>query len=123
VRAWSGFGSASQVWWLGDAMGVLIVTPLFFPTRRELTTPFKKSTMIEPFALLFGLVVTCLAIFGGRLGLGLKDDALAFLAFPFVIWAAIRFRAFGAAIATFLIAAHISLGHSTREWAFRWRLS
>ena len=105
VRAWSGFSSAWQVWWLGDAMGVLIVTPLFFPTRREFTTPFKKSSMIEPFALLFGLVATCLAIFGGRLGLGMKDDALAFLAFPFVIWAAIRFRGFGAAIATFLIAA------------------
>jgi PAS domain S-box-containing protein len=105
VRAWSGFSSAWQVWWLGDAMGVLIITPLFFATRRELTIPFKKSSMLEPFALLFGLVATCLAIFGGRLGLGMKDDALAFLAFPFVIWAAIRFRAFGAAIATFLIAA------------------
>ena len=105
VRAWSGFSSAWQVWWLGDAMGVLIVTPLFFPIPRELTTSFKKSTMIEAFALLLGLVVTCLAIFGGRLGLGMKDDALAFLAFPFVIWAAIRFRAFGAAIAAFLIAA------------------
>jgi PAS domain S-box-containing protein len=105
VRAWSGFSSAWQVWWLGDAMGVLIITPLFFATRRELTIPFKKSSLLEPFALLFGLVATCLAIFGGRLGLGMKDDALAFLAFPFVIWAAIRFRAFGAAIATFLIAA------------------
>ncbi len=105
VRAWSGFSSAWQVWWFGDAMGVLIVTPLFLSTRRDLTTSLKKSSMIEPFALLFGLVATCLAIFGGRLGLGIKDDALAFLAFPFVIWAAIRFRAFGAAIATFLIAA------------------
>jgi len=35
----------------------------------------------------------------------LKDDALAFLAFPFVIWAAIRFRTFGASTATFLLAA------------------
>jgi PAS domain S-box-containing protein len=105
VRAWSGFSSAWQVWFLGDAMGVLIITPLFFVTRRELTTSLKKSSMIEPFALLFGLTATCLAIFGGRLGLGMKDDTLAFLAFPFVIWAAIRFRALGAAIATFLIAA------------------
>jgi PAS domain S-box-containing protein len=105
VHAWSGFSSAWQVWWLGDAMGVLIITPLFFATRRELTTSLNKSSLIEPFVLLCGLVATCLAIFGGRLGLGIKDDALAFLAFPFVIWAAIRFRAFGAAIATFLIAA------------------
>ena len=33
VRAWSGFSSAWQVWWLGDAMGVLIITPLFLSTR------------------------------------------------------------------------------------------
>src|SRR5260370_12967235 len=105
VRAWSGFSSAWRVWWLGDAMGVLIITPLLFATRLELTTSLKKSRIIEPFALLFGLVAICLAIFGGRLGLGMKDDTLAFLAFPFVIWAAIRFRGFGAAIATFLIAA------------------
>src|SRR6266851_4619243 len=105
VRAWSGFSSAWRVWWLGDAMGVLIITPLFFPTRRELTTSLKRSSIIEPFALLFGLVATCLAIFGGRLGLGMRDDVLAFLAFPFVIWAAIRFRAFGAATVAFLIAA------------------
>jgi len=60
--------------------------------------------MIEPVVLLFGLVATCLAIFGFR-GLGFKDDVLAFLAFPFVIWAAFRFRAFGAALATLLISA------------------
>jgi PAS domain S-box-containing protein len=104
VRAWSGFGTAWQVWWLGDAMGVLIITPLFFTTRRELTS-FKRSGMVEPCALLFGLVAISLAIFGGRLGLGFNDDALAFLAFPFVIWAAIRFRVSGAALATLLIAA------------------
>src|SRR5204862_817376 len=92
LRAWSGFSSAWQVWWLGDAMGVLIITPLFFATRRELRTFREKSSMIEPFALLLGLVATCLVIFGGRLGIGMKDDALASLAFPFVIWAAIRFR-------------------------------
>jgi len=104
VRAWSGFSTAWQVWWLGDAMGVLIITPMFFVTRRELIRSFRTPGIIEPLVLLFGLVATCLALFG-RLGLGLKDDALAFLAFPFVIWAAIRFRTFGAAIATFLIAA------------------
>ena len=104
VRAWSGFTTAWQVWWLGDAMGVLIITPMFFVRRRDLIRSFTKASIVEPLALLFGLVATCLAIFG-RLGPGLKDDALAFLAFPFVIWAAIRFRTFGASTATFLLAA------------------
>ncbi len=103
VRAWSGFSTAWEVWWLGDAMGVLIITPIFFVTRRELIRSFRTPGIIELLALLFGLVATCLAIFG-RMGPGLKDDALAFLAFPFVIWAAIRFRTFGASITTFLIA-------------------
>jgi len=103
VRAWSGFTTAWQVWWLGDALGVLIATPLFFTTRRELTS-LKRSGMIEPFALVFGIVATCLGLFGGQLGFGFKDDVLAFLAFPFMIWAAIRFRAFGAVLTTLLIA-------------------
>ncbi len=104
IRAWSGFTSTWRIWWLGDAMGVLIVTPLFF-TGRALTRSFNRVRMIESFVLLLSLLATCFAIFGGRLGPGMKDDVLAFLAFPFVIWAAIRFRAFGAGIATFVIAA------------------
>src|SRR6266700_3405573 len=41
IRAWSGFSSACRIWWLGDAMGVLIVTPLFF-TGRALTRSFNR---------------------------------------------------------------------------------
>src|SRR5215470_3337585 len=104
VRAWSGFGIAWQVWWLGDAMGILVITPMFFVTGRGLIRSFKTSGITEPLVLLFGLLATCLAIFGFR-DLAFKDDVLAFLAFPFVIWAAIRFRAFGAAFAALVIAA------------------
>lgn len=50
VHAWSGFGTAWRVWWLGDAMGVLIIAPLFFTTSRGLTS-FKKSGSIEPLVL------------------------------------------------------------------------
>src|SRR6476469_9961171 len=28
TKAWSGYGSAWRIWWLGDAMGVLVVAPL-----------------------------------------------------------------------------------------------
>ncbi len=105
VHAWSGFGAAWQIWWLGDAMGVLIITPLFLVRRRELSRCFRRSGAIEQSALLIGLILTCLPIFAGWPAIGLRDDALVFLAFPFVIWAAIRFRALGAALATLLIAA------------------
>lgn len=103
VQAWSSFGSAWRIWWLGDAMGILIVTPLFL-AGRETGAFFKWPRVIELVALLLGLLSTCVAIFGPT-ALAARDDVLAIVVFPFVIWAAMRFRLAGAALATFLIAA------------------
>ena len=103
VQAWSSFGSAWRIWWLGDAMGILIVTPLFLAAR-ETGGFFTWPRVIELVALLLGLLSTCVAIFGPT-ALAARDDVLAIVVFPFVIWAAMRFRLVGAALATFLIAA------------------
>ena len=103
VQAWSGTGPAWRVWWLGDAMGVLIVTPLFFADR-VLAGFFRRTRLVELLALFLGLIAACITIFG-RTGLSVRDDVLAFVVFPFVIWAALRFRVAGVAAASFLIAA------------------
>ena len=103
VQAWSGTSPAWRVWWLGDAMGVLIVTPLFFADR-VLAGFFRRTRLVELLALFLGLIVACITIFG-RTGLSVRDDVLAFVVFPFVIWAALRFRVAGVAAASFLIAA------------------
>lgn len=102
VQAWSSFWSAWRIWWLGDAMGILIVTPLFL-LGREIGGFFKWPRVMELLALLFGLLITCVAIFGPT-ALAARDDVLAIVVSPFVIWAAMRFRLAGAALATFLIA-------------------
>lgn len=102
VQAWSSFGSAWRIWWLGDAMGMLIVTPLFL-TSRELGGFLKSTRLIELLALLLGSAATCAALFG-HTALAVRDDVLAFVVFPFVIWAAMRFHMAGVAIVTFLIA-------------------
>src|SRR5207302_646820 len=103
IQAWSGFGAAWQVWWLGDAMGMLIITPLIL-TARDLGVSIRNSRAIESVSLFLGLFISCLAIFG-RTGFAVRDDVLAFVVFPFVIWAAIRFRVAGVGIASLLIAA------------------
>jgi PAS domain S-box-containing protein len=102
VQAWSSVGSAWRIWWLGDAMGMLIVTPLFL-SGRELIGFFNTTRLIELLALLVGSLATCAALFG-HTALAARDDVLAFVVFPFVIWAAMRFRMAGVAIVTFLIA-------------------
>jgi PAS domain S-box-containing protein len=101
--AWSSLGTAWRVWWLGDAMGILIVTPMFLAER--VSGLFSVPRLVEFCSLMVGILTTCLAIFGLWIGIGAKDDVLALLVFPFVIWAAVRFSVTGATYATLIIAA------------------
>jgi len=101
VNSWSGFRSSWLVWWLGDALGVLIITPLVLTGIRlfYIRGPRRR---LELALLLTGAVGITIVIFGARLGL-MRPDAFAFGVFPFVLWGAIQFETAGAAVVTFLI--------------------
>jgi PAS domain S-box-containing protein len=103
VNAWSGFVAAWLMWWLGDAMGVLIITPLVL-TFPSLISIRENRRLVELGCLLLGAVGSALLIFDPRLGL-MRADVFAFGVFPFVLWGAIRFEAAGAALVNFLISA------------------
>ena len=102
VNPWSSFGTAWLIWYLGDAMGVLIVTPLLltFAALRSIREP---RQILNFATLAVGTVLSCLLIFDRRFGLQTGEDLFAFAVFPFVIWGAIRFQASGAAVVSFLI--------------------
>jgi PAS domain S-box-containing protein len=104
VNAWSSLGSAWLMWWLGDAMGVLIVAPLVL-TFANLLSIRDSRRLLELAGLSFGAAVSCALIFERRFELGAGHDVLALGVFPFVIWGAIRFEAAGAAVVTFVISA------------------
>jgi PAS domain S-box-containing protein len=102
VSAWLNFGAAWRIWWLGDAMGVLIITPLVLTAPGLL--PIRQPRQMLKFAgTLLGTLITCLLIFDRRLGFQAGGDVFAFGVFPFVVWGAIRFEATGAAVVSFLI--------------------
>lgn len=101
VNAWSAFGPAWLMWWLGDAMGVLITTPLLL-TLPTLMSSLENRRLLELAVLLAGALGSALVIFDPRTGLT-HADVFAFGIFPFVLWGAIRFEPPGAAIVTFLI--------------------
>jgi signal transduction histidine kinase len=103
VKAWSGMAMALAVWWVGDAMGVLIAAPLVL-TAREAVAFFNRSRAVEFVALFVGTILTALLIFGQALGYSFRDDVLAFALFPFLLWAAIRFRVIGASLACLVMA-------------------
>jgi integral membrane sensor domain MASE1 len=80
-----------SVWWTGDAMGVLVITP-FLLSLRTLRRPRDTSVLrwAEAVALLCGTAAVSLLATRSSLN-------LLFLVVPFLIWAAFRFQLAGAA--------------------------
>jgi signal transduction histidine kinase/CheY-like chemotaxis protein len=83
-------GAIWFTWWLGDASGALVVAPTLLTWARS---DFRElgSRLVERVALLAGVVLTGLLLFGGREPLSVNRDPVAFLSFPVLIWAAYRF--------------------------------
>jgi MASE1 len=101
------------VWWAGDAMGVLVVTPLVLslvlPWRRPGTPRWKHLEA----AVLFALTAT---VSVGAIG---ADLHLMFLVIPLLGWAAWRFQQRGAAPAALLVVVVASWAAATGVGPFR----
>lgn len=94
----SRFDFAWRLWWLGDAMGALLIAPLLLtwgsrPLRRHART----RDLIEE-AVLFLLLVgaSWIIFFGGRW-------RYPYLLFSILVWQALRFRQRGASLAIFVM--------------------
>jgi signal transduction histidine kinase/CheY-like chemotaxis protein len=101
AQHWSDFGSLWGLWWLGDAIGALVVAPLLLTWasgRWQIRRP------IEAAALIALLVAVSWLGFGGR-SPGLGERTGMYLLFPLVMWAALRFGQRGATTATLVASA------------------
>ncbi|HEX5864403.1 MAG TPA: MASE1 domain-containing protein, partial [Casimicrobiaceae bacterium] len=78
INAWT--------WWLGDASGMIIVTPLIASWCIGAWPRWSLPKAIEAASLAAALALVTFLVFGGTSPL-----PLAFIAVPFIIWAAIRF--------------------------------
>lgn len=94
-----------RTWWLGDLIGVLVVTPLILNWRRLLPAGRRSWPRLEYFASLALLVaVTAFAFFGQSLLTGAAHP-LTFLPLPFLVWIACRAPPGGVALASCLVSA------------------
>jgi signal transduction histidine kinase len=91
-----------RAWWLGDAIGVLLVAPvvLAWARRESLRLPTKR--VIEAAALAVAVVVSSVLVFVVLGSNGARFNEAYFL-YPLLIWAAIRFGLRGAVSATFVV--------------------
>ncbi|AUG75437.1 membrane protein [Kitasatospora sp. MMS16-BH015] len=98
-----------SAWWTGDAMGVLVVTPLLLAARSaRLPREVPPHRWAEAAALVASTVL--LVVVATRSTL-----SLLFLVFPVVMWAALRFRLAGAApcaLTVSLFAVPAAVGHT-----------
>lgn len=100
--AWSDFGVHWLIWWLGDLVGVLLVSPL--PLFWGFGWPTARWHLARP-----ALFLACLAI-AGQVFLGAVPSAasgprpVAYLFVPFLVWAAIWFGQRGVMLTAVLIA-------------------
>jgi integral membrane sensor domain MASE1 len=84
-------------WWAGDAMGVLMVTPLLLVLRR-VRPPRVSDRWME--ATVLTVVTVVLAVLATRSSL-----SMLYLVFPVIVWAALRFELAGSAPCALLVSA------------------
>lgn len=84
-----------SAWWAGDAMGVLVVTPLLLvaPRIRLSADPYRTA---EAAALMAAVALVTLLATHSTL-------SVLFLIFPLLIWAAVRFQLPGSAPCTLIV--------------------
>jgi len=103
-HAYSGIAKAWLIYWLGDATGVLVVTPLVLSIL-HLGEMRGRLRLSEFLVLLFFLSTVTLTVFGHAPSNQIKLDFLAFAVLPFVMWAGIRFGVAATALSIFVVAA------------------
>ena len=85
---WTDLGPIWLTWWLGDACGALIVTPLLVLWWRSPRVALARERLAEALWWLAVVVATGLLVFAVA---GLRNYPLAYLCLPPLAWAAFRF--------------------------------
>jgi diguanylate cyclase (GGDEF)-like protein len=102
---WAMYGAIWSTWWLGDAVGAVVVTPFLLLWRQNPRFNWTNRQIIELEFLFLGLILTGWFIFGGLFHSTFKNYPLEYLCIPFLIWAAFRFGRRKAATAICVLAA------------------
>ncbi len=97
------------LWWRGDSLAVLLVTPLLLVWLARPWPVWNRKRAAEALGLGLGLTAVSMTVFG-LLPFGKTEQPFAFLHFPLLMWAAIRFGVHGAVSANGLILAFTALG-------------
>jgi PAS domain S-box-containing protein len=84
--SWIDYGPIWLTWWLGDAVGALVVGPILILWSAPSTVAWTRMRVFEAAGLLAVMLSLSVLVFGSS-----SDDALTFLCVPPLMWTAFRF--------------------------------
>lgn len=99
------YGETWRAWWLGDLIGDLLVAPLILVWATGPRLLVTRRRLLEASALGMSVIAASLLIFAGAPGRGTGIFAQAYMFFPLLIWAALRFGQRGAVSTAFIVSA------------------
>src|SRR5881398_2500382 len=102
---WANYGAISLTWWLGDATGDLVFSPLVLLWSVASKRRWNKKEAAEVGALLLLLVVLSAVVFGGWPAVSARNYPIVLICGPIVIWTAFRFTQREIATGIFILSA------------------
>src|SRR5216117_3436652 len=102
---WANYGAIWLTWWLGDATGDLVFTPLVLLWSVASKRRWNKKEAAEVGALLLLLVLLSAVVFGGWPAVSARNYPIVLICGPVVIWTAFRFTQCETATGIFILSA------------------
>lgn len=100
---WSNLGTIWGTWWVGDAMGILLIAPLILTWREWPSIKNNRQHIVERVIWLLLLLALGWLVFCSRTRAAYARYPLEYLPFPLVVWAAFRFGQRYTALSNFII--------------------
>lgn len=100
---WQYFWPIWSTWWIGDLLGALVLAPLLLTWISHPSIRANRRSYIEGGILLVLLALITWFVFSSLPPSGVFHQALIYVTFPFVIWAALRFGQRGATMGIALV--------------------
>ena len=88
---WPQYTSIWLTWWLGDAVGTLVVAPFLLLWRQHRDLRELRRRPGEAVLLALAVLLTGWAVFGNLAPAGLRNAPVAFMCIPTLLWAVFRF--------------------------------
>ncbi len=112
VQPWTRFAELWTAWWLGDALGALVVAPVIITTVRA-PAAWSRREWIETCLLVAGSAAATQVVFAEILGPSIGHHPLEYVLFPCVIAAAVRLGQPAAALVV-LAASGVTIWNTVR---------